>query len=199
MKVLLTGFGPFDIFSSNPSEELAKALAREIPEAIAATLPVAFGEARADLLDILGREMPDLVISFGLNGYISYIALERIALNIAYSEVPDNRGVTSTMAPIDPDGPLAIASGLPLDAILMSLRDGGIPARFSFSAGTYLCNEVFYTLMQHCRRHGTEGGFVHIPMASEMIAASPRAMGGPHMPMDMLLRAGRTILRECFR
>ena len=85
MKVLLTGFGPFDVFTSNPSEALAMQLAREVPEAIWRTLPVVFGEARASMMRILDDERPDLVIAFGLNGYISFIALEQVALNISYS------------------------------------------------------------------------------------------------------------------
>jgi pyroglutamyl-peptidase len=198
MKMLLTAFGPFDIFLSNPSEMLAKALSKEFGCGCS-ILPVAFGKARDTMISILDAERPDLVVSFGLNGNISHIALERIALNISYSEVPDNEGVVREACAIDPDGPLAYRSNLPLDRILPRVRAAGIPCRMSFSAGTYICNEVFYTLMGYCEMTGARGGFVHVPMASDLISMDPRLQNGPHMGFDQMLSAGRIILSECIR
>jgi pyroglutamyl-peptidase len=198
MRTLLTAFGPFDIFSSNPSELLAKALSGEFG-CRCTVLPVVFGKARNALISALEEERPDLVISFGLNGYISHIALERIALNIAYSEIPDNEGIVREASPIDPLGPLAFRSGLPLELILPRVRSAGIPCRYSFSAGTYICNEVFYTLMQYCEREGVRGGFIHIPMASHLISEVPRLQNSPHLSFEQILSAGRIALSECLR
>lgn len=198
MKILLTAFGPFDIFSSNPSELIAGALSEEFG-CHYAILPVVFGKARTSLLSILEKEGPDLVVSFGLNGNISHIALERIAVNIAYSEVPDTIGIVRGGSPIDQDGPLAYLSGLPLDRILPLVRSAGIPCRMSFSAGTYICNEVFYTLMQYCEKEGIQGGFIHIPMASHLISEDPRLQGSPHISYDQILSAGRIVISESIR
>jgi pyroglutamyl-peptidase len=198
MKILLTAFGPFDIFSSNPSELVANAMSEEFG-CRCSVLPVVFGKARNALISVLEEERPDLAISFGLNGNISHIALERIALNIAYSEIPDNEGTVREASPIDPEGPLAYRSGLPLDRILPKVRKAGIPCRYSFSAGTYICNEVFYTLMRYCEREGVLGGFIHIPMASHLISEDPRLQNNPHLSFEQILAAGRIALSECLR
>ncbi|MDG6225644.1 MAG: pyroglutamyl-peptidase I [Candidatus Thermoplasmatota archaeon] len=197
-KVLLTGFGPFDIFPMNPSGALAEALSKEFGSRWE-ILPVVFGSSRRLLMEILDGYRPDLVISFGLNGGISHIALEKIALNVRYSEIPENEGKLSDPSPIVEGGPLAYGSGLPLDRILLRMRASGIPSRMSFSAGTYICNEVFYTVMEHCSENAVKGGFIHVPMASDMIAGIPRLMSGPHMGMSTMIEAGRIALSESLR
>lgn len=196
--MLLTGFGPFDIFPTNPSGALAEALSKEFG-CRWEILPVVFGSSSGLLLEILDEYLPDLVISFGLNGGISHIALEQIALNIRYSEIPDNEGKMFDPSSIVEGGPLAYRSRLPLDRILLRMRASGIPSRMSFSAGTYICNEVFYTLMEYCRETGAKGGFIHVPMASDMISDNPRLMAGPHMGMQTMIEAGRIALSEALR
>jgi len=196
--MLVTGFGPFDIFSHNPTQIIAQALSEEFG-CDHRILPVVFGKARDELVSILDDLRPDRVICFGLNGTISHIALETLAVNIRHTDVPDNEGRTLDMAPVDPEGPLALRSTLPMDRILAALRDAGIPARYSFSAGTYLCNEAFYTLMQYCERTGAKGGFVHVPLASHMASPHPRLRGGPHMSMEMILESARIATRETLR
>lgn len=133
-------------------------------------------------------------MSFGLNASIGHIALEEIAVNIRASEVPDNNGITRSGEKITPGGPLALRGSLPLDLIQKDLRDAGIPARRSYSAGVYLCNEVFYTLMEWCVEKKAVGGFIHIPMAAGMIADKPRMYKNPSMSMDMIRKAGEIIL-----
>jgi pyroglutamyl-peptidase len=196
VKILVTGFGPFDRFLSNPSREVARALSEENEDVIATTLPVVFGEGRKLLLEVLEKEVPDIVISFGLNGNISYIALEEIALNISSSEVKDNTGKILTDSVISQGSDLALRSTLPLRNIMDTLRENGIPAKLSYTAGTYLCNEVFYTLMEWCNENGKKGGFIHLPMATQMIAEDPRSYSIPHMSMEMILNAGRIILKS---
>lgn len=196
MKILITGFGPFDRFLFNPSEVIAKALAEENEDVRSVTLPVVFGEGRKDLLSALKEHEPDVVISLGLNGNISYIALEEIALNISSTEVPDNSGKLVIDEPVSEGNELALRSSLPIRMIMEDLRKNGIPARLSYSAGTYLCNEVFYTLMEWCLSNDKIGGFVHIPMATEMIAKDPGSYSMPHMSLDMMKRAGNIILED---
>jgi len=196
VKILVTGFGPFDRFLFNPSEVVAKALEEENHDVISLILPVIFGQSRKVLLSSLEEHDPDIVISLGLNGTISHIALEEIALNISSTEVPDNSGKLVIDEPISDGNELALRSSLPLRNIMEDLRKNGIPARLSYTAGTYLCNEVFYTLMEWCLSHDKIGGFVHIPMATEMIADDPRSYSMPHMSLDMIKKAGRIILAD---
>ncbi len=194
MKILVTGFGPFDHFSSNPSEDIARTLSDENDDVEFRTLPVIYGEGGKALIEALKELDPDLVICFGLNGTISHIALEEIALNLRSSEIPDSSGRIVVDEPIFSEEPLALRSCLPNRIILDELRKNGIPVKISYSAGTYLCNEVFFTLMKWCRERARSGGFIHVPMATEMIAMIPRSYSTPHMSMEMLLETGKRIL-----
>ena len=194
MNILITGFGPFDRFSFNPAQVVAKALEEENGDVTSRILPVVFGDARKAMQDILHDTVPDIVISFGLNATIGHIALEEIAVNIASSEIPDNSGNTPLDQVLADDGPLSYRSTLPLRRMLDELRRNDIPAALSYSAGVYICNEVFYTLMEYCDRTGARGGFIHIPMATEMIATDVKMYKVPHMSMDTLKRACRIVL-----
>ncbi len=194
MKILITGFGPFDRFSFNPAQVVAKALEEENEDVTSSILPVVFGDARKAMQDDLEDLDPDLVISFGLNATIGHIALEEIAVNIASSEIPDNSGNMPLDQVLADKGPLSYRSTLPLKKILEKLRNDDIPAALSYSAGVYICNEIFYTLMEYCDRTGAKGGFIHLPMATEMIAADVRMYRVPHMSMDTLKQASRIVL-----
>ncbi|MGA1866040.1 MAG: pyroglutamyl-peptidase I [Thermoplasmatota archaeon] len=194
MKVLVTGFGPFENYNSNPAEMLAHHLSDVRPDVETCILPVVYGEAGEILLDELESLFPDLVISFGLNATIGYINLEEIAVNIRSSEVADNKGKTMTDTPILENGPLAYRTRLPTVPLRECLRKSGIPAKLSYSAGVYICNEVFYLEMDWAYREGRNAGFVHIPMATEMVAGIPGLYRTPHIPLEMLKRAGELVL-----
>ncbi len=199
MKILVTGFGPFDKFRSNPAEVLAEYLSSEFSEVEHAVLPVIYGQARDALLQEIEQRKPDALVSFGLNGTIGHVNLEEIALNIRSSEVPDNTGKKLDDTPVVQDGELALRSSLPLKEIRDRLRDEGIPARSSYSAGVYLCNEVFYTGAQWAKWGEKRAGFIHIPMATEMIADCPEMYRTPHMTMETIKKAGRIIIEELLK
>lgn len=194
-KILVTGFGPFDHFSFNPSDEIAKALAQG-DNVSHRTLPVVFGESRFALLEALDEVRPDLILCFGLNGTIGHIAIEEVAVNIASSEIPDNSGNKPEDQSVSDSGPLAFRTRLPARKIVDTLREKGIPARSSYSAGVYICNEVFYTLMEWCEKNGSTGGFIHVPMATEMMADNIRMYRTPHMALATMKRAGMIILES---
>jgi pyroglutamyl-peptidase len=90
--------------------------------------------------------------------------VERFAHNLDDAEGPDNDGTVSS-GEIDPQGPLALRSGLPVDAIVAALREEEIPAGVSRDAGGYVCNHVFYSLLALLERERPQarGGFVHVP------------------------------------
>ncbi|MCU0800056.1 MAG: hypothetical protein MUC62_10375 [Candidatus Thermoplasmatota archaeon] len=196
MKVLVTGFGPFDRFGTNPTEELVRSLAASGDHIRCLVLPVVYGKASEVLMTQLKDQRPDLTVSFGLNPTIGHIALEELAVNLRASEVPDNSGRTASEEPIDPKGPLALRSLLPLRRMMTRLREEGIPCKLSYSAGVYLCNEVFYTLTRWCIEKGRLGGFVHIPLSSELVASDRTLSGSSSLPAGTLLKAGKLILEE---
>ena len=181
MTALVTGFEPFGEHEVNPSALLAEALAED-PDVATAVLPVSYGRAAAELAAAVRAVEPGVVLCFGLADSRTEISVERFALNLDDAVSPDNEGVVSA-APIDPDGPVAYRSGLPVDEIVAALREQGIPAGTSRDAGGYLCNHVFYSLMDQLARERPQarGGFVHVP---------PLAI----VPLETLVRAARTAL-----
>ena len=187
MTLLVTGFGPFDRFESNPSKELASYLEDRHENVITGILPVVYGEGSRSIMDLIDRHVPDAVICLGLNPSIGHFNLEEIALNIRASEVPDNEGKVMSGQPIIEGAPLAIRSSLPQTEIRDRLRESGIPARLSYSAGVYLCNEVFYTALHwSSERSGCMAGFIHVPMATEMIAGDTKLYSSPHMSREIM-------------
>ena len=195
--ILVTGFGPFGNFSTNPTEELISYLERANEDIDSMVLPVAYDKARDLLIERLEENQYRSAISFGLNPFIGHFNIEEIAVNIRASEVPDVDGVSGGDQPVRKGGPLALRSRLPTADIQRKLRDSKIPARRSFSAGVYICNEVFYTLLDV---FGSEKmtGFIHVPQSTENISENPRLYRSPHMSMDMI-RAGADIILDSIR
>ena len=194
-RVLVTGFEPFDGGSVNPSQLLVVELAATPPTGVeleTAVLPVAYARSAAALLTALRAAAPDVVICFGQADGRTGISIERFAHNLDSAEPVDNDGVSSG-APIDPAGPVAYSSTLPVAEIVTALRAEGIPAGESRDAGGFLCNHVFYVLMRALAQDApnTRGGFVHVPL----LPAQALDKNAPTMPLDTLARAGRIIIR----
>jgi pyroglutamyl-peptidase len=194
LRILVSGFGPFGDFFTNPSDQLAGYLSGRYEEVEHISLPVAYVKARDLITEKMTSSEPDAVVAFGLNPKIGHFNLEEIALNLRSAEIADNNGILKKNEPINDNGPLALRSSLPLDPILKNMRDGRVPSKRSYSAGVYICNEIFYTILEYCEAENRMGGFIHIPMASEMIAGDPRRYGSPHMSMDMIKRGGEIII-----
>jgi pyroglutamyl-peptidase len=168
--VLVTGFEPFGANAVNPTQLLAEQLGGVV-------LPVSYGRAAAALHDAIRERDPQLVVCFGLAETRTKISVERFAHNLDEASTTDNDEAAGTGAEIDPAGPLALRSTLPVDAIVAALEAEGIPAEVSRDAGGYLCNHVFYVLLQSGRR----GGFVHVPPLDVL-------------PLDALVRAADVIV-----
>ena len=190
-KVLLTGFEPFGKASLNPSGEIVKQISGE--NIVTAILPVAYEQSAEALLALIEQHKPDVVISLGQAEGRTQITPERIAINLDDARLADNEGVMRNDVPILVGGPVAYESTLPIKAIVHALRSEGIPAEVSNSAGTYVCNHVFYGLMHLCRHiPGMRAGFVHIPYLPEQAAKLP---GAPSMAMEIMVRALTLIVR----
>jgi pyroglutamyl-peptidase len=176
--ILLTGFEPFDGLDLNPSEEIA----REINDAtivrhkvIGALLPCVFGAAIKELKHQIKLHDPVVVICLGLAGGRSAITPERVAINLDDARIPDNAGQQPIDKAIAKDGPAGYFSTLPVKAIVQSLRKHDIPAEVSNTAGTFVCNHVFYGLMHELAQHRPEvrGGFIHVPFLPEQTTTQP--------------------------
>ncbi|WP_402465844.1 pyroglutamyl-peptidase I [Isoptericola aurantiacus] len=180
MKVLLTGFEPFGGDTVNESWEAVRGVPSRIGpevEVVTACLPVTFAGAAAECRHLLDRHAPDAVIAVGLAAGTDVIRLERVAVNVVDARIPDNDGLAPVDVPVVPGGPAAYFSTLPLKASLTALRDVGLPVAVSNTAGTYVCNALFYEL-QHAlaERSGVPSGFVHVPRA-EVVDGTAAAEG----------------------
>ncbi len=205
VKVLVTGFGPYGGYSENPSGEavglLPEVAAKELPglELVTAVLPVSFRRAREELLGLLDSERPDAYVGVGLGPGAAHLRIERVAVNLADARTPDEDGEQPVDEPIDPEGPAAYFSTLPVKAIVRRLREEGIPAALSYSAGTFLCNYVMYLGLHHSSRRGypLRAGFVHVPLSHRQAASLGRDWSGipPSMSVETVVRGLLVVLR----
>jgi pyroglutamyl-peptidase len=168
-KLLLTGFEPFGGSGINVSEMVVRKLAEKQPigmiRIIPKILPVDKNRAPQDLLQMLQASHPDVVLCLGEATRRAVISIERIAVNLMDFRIPDNQGNQSVDEPILSDGPPAYFSTLPSRKIFRAIQAAGIPVELSMSAGTYICNQVFYCLLNYLdtMKLGVSGGFIHIP------------------------------------
>ena len=198
--LLLTGFEPFGGESVNPSWEIARALDGCVVEGRtvrAARLPVAFGDALRTLDDALAAHRPELVLCLGQAGGRAEISIERAALNVDDARIPDNLGRQPIDAAVVTGGPVAYFSTLPIKAIARALREAGVTAAVSNTAGTFVCNHVFYALMHRLATvpalARTRGGFVHVPYTPEQVTSKA---GVPSMALHTQIDGIRHALRS---
>lgn len=165
--ILLTGFAPFDGDADNPSWQVASRLhGRQVAghRIVSRELPTEFGTALRVLRKAIREANPRLVVATGLAAGRGCLSLERIAINVDDARIPDNAAAQPIDVPVVRDGPAAYFSTLPIKAMLVALREAGIAAEISQSAGTFVCNHVFYGLMHALRsRPAVRAGFIHLP------------------------------------
>ncbi|EHK72575.1 pyrrolidone-carboxylate peptidase [Pseudomonas psychrotolerans L19] len=196
MTLLLTGFAPFGGETLNPSWEAVRRLDGERLgdlTVVAAQLPTEFGAALRVLDELLERHRPTLVVAVGQAGGRAELSLERIAINVDDARIPDNAGRQPIDEPVVAGGPAAYFSTLPIKAMTRVLRDAGIPAAVSQTAGTFVCNHVFYGLLHRLQGSGVRGGFIHIPYLPAQAAHQP---GASSMALETLI-AGLRLALTC--
>lgn len=183
--VLLTGFAPFDGESVNSSWEAVQALQGEHISGhaiVCAQLPVTFDASHEQLMDLVREHHPALVICVGQATGRRAISLERVAINIADARIADNAGAKPIDKPVVSGGQPAYFTSLPIKAMLRDLTEAGLPAEVSQTAGTFVCNHLFYGLMHDLQRRraliGVRGGFIHLPGLTPVDA---QVMGLPDM------------------
>lgn len=192
--ILLTGFEPFGGESINPSWELVKLFDNQVINdyrIISKELPTVFYESSALLLKYLKEYEPRIVLCFGQAGGSNSIRLERVAVNLNDARIPDNKGNQPLDELIDSNGRVAYFTKLPIRLIYDKLTDNNLPVSISLSAGSYVCNHVFYQLMQVIHDKDIIGGFIHIPYLN--IQNKPNHF---NMRMDELQKALDIILKS---
>lgn len=157
-------------------------------------LPTSFAGSLEALQDALRATAPDIALGVGLAGGRAALSLERVALNLNDARIPDNEGHQPVDLPVVPGGPAAYFKTLPIKAAVVALRQAGLPAIVSNSAGTFVCNHLFYGLMHLAATQlpGLRAGFLHVPHLPSQAA---RCDGAPSMALDDIVR-GITIVLD---
>ncbi|MBL5897683.1 pyroglutamyl-peptidase I [Lelliottia amnigena] len=188
--ILVTGFEPFGGETINPSWEVVKQLEGMIIDdcrVVTRQLPCVFGESLTVLNAAIDELNPAVVIAVGQAGGRVDITVERVGINVDDARIPDNRGQQPIDVAIVPDGPAAWFSSLPIKAMVVAMREKGIPASVSQTAGTFVCNHVMYGLLHKIGENAEmKGGFIHIPYLPEQAAAHA---GAPSMAAQTVKEA----------
>ncbi len=204
-RILLTGFEPFGGDAINPSWQVAQALNGRVvagAEVHARVLPCVFGRGRGGALQALHRAIqdvqPQLVLCLGLAANRGAMSLERVAINVDDARIPDNAGAQPVDRPIVAKGPAAYFSSLPIKAMAAAIAAQGLAAEVSQTAGTFVCNHVFYDLMHRfAGQRAVRGGFMHLPATAEMATGSawtvPQLASGVGLALEVALRTRRDL------
>jgi pyroglutamyl-peptidase len=196
--ILLTGFEPFGGESVNPAWLIAQTLhGQNIAGAKvqALCLPTEFGKAITQLKLALKQRRPMFVLALGQAAGRADLTLERVAINVDDARIADNAGAAPIDEPIVARGPAAYFSTLPIKAMVQAMQDAGLPASVSQTAGTFVCNHVFYGLMHALRRRpGVRAGFMHVPLLPEQALPHGNAPVPPSLPLQDMVQGVRVAL-----
>ncbi|ADJ50418.1 pyroglutamyl-peptidase [Amycolatopsis mediterranei S699] len=188
-RVLMTGFAPFGGESVNPSWQAVSLVGARRTDVAAVELPCEFAASLPALRRALEAHRPSLVVCAGQAGGRAEVTPERVAINLIDARIPDNAGAKPVDAPVVAQGPAAYFTTLPVKACVAAIRAAGVPASVSHTAGTYVCNQVFYGLMHLLATEfpGVRGGFVHVPFSPEQVAAASKPE--PSLSVDRIADA----------
>ncbi len=195
--VLLSCFEPFGGDSINSSQETIRALSSTRRDLHFLVLPTVFSRAGEVILSKIESLKPELVIMLGEASGRSSISLEKIALNFMDARIPDNDGFQPSHKVIEENRPLALQSNLPLEKLCRALIDDGIPVTISYSAGTFVCNLVFYEVLNYSAQIGNmRAGFLHLPLCEKQALRRPNV---PFLQTRIAARATELIIDRCTR
>ena len=189
-KIMVTGFQPFGGESMNPAWEAVSRLPDTIGDATVTKVevPVVFGRGPEAVERAVEEVEPDLVLCVGQAGGRAKITPEFVGINYADARIPDNDGCQPVAERIVDGGPDAYFATLPVKAMVQAMQEAGVPAEVSYTAGTYVCNDVMYSLLHTLatRHPGVRGGFLHVPYATEQATHLPAST--PSMSVDDMAR-----------
>jgi pyroglutamyl-peptidase len=182
-KLLITGFEPFGGQTVNPSWEAVA----QLPDIIGQwqlhklRIPVEYGKAARLTLAKAQELGAEAVLSVGQAGGRSAVTPEVIGIDLREAAIPDNAGRLCKGEPIEEGGPDGIFSTLPVREMAAAIGEKGIPAKLSYSAGAYVCNDVLYTLLRHFEGTAVQAGFIHVPFIP--------GQGEPNMALEDIVTA----------
>lgn len=180
MKLLLTAFDPFGGENVNPAQEAVKLVADTVEnvQIVKCVVPTVFGKSIDIVADAIEAEKPDAVLCIGQAGGRADLTPERVAININDAGIADNAGNQPVDQTIFADGKNAYFSTLPVKAMVAAIREAGIPASLSNTAGTFVCNHLMYGVLYTLEKHypGVRGGFMHVPYIPSQVK------GGRNIP-----------------
>ena len=197
--VLLTGFEPFNGATINPAWEAVRSFKGWVGEDYIVEilqLPCVFGLANRVLCGAVDEIKPDIVLCVGQAGGRADLSVERVAINVDDAPIVDNDGQQPIDLPIAPDGPVAYFATLPVKAIVGAMRERDLRASVSQTAGTFVCNHVFYGLMHHIEGKAVQGGFIHVPYLPEQALAFA---GAPSMLLSEIVEGLKTAVEVAVR
>jgi pyroglutamyl-peptidase len=196
MKALVTAFEPFGGEHINASLEAVQRLPPHLGrlDIVTAVLPTSFARAPAALEVAIAQTWPEIVLCVGQAGGRAALCVERVAINLQDAHIADNDGAQPRDTPVIAGAPAAYFSTLPVRKALAALHAAKLPAEISNSAGTFVCNHVFYSLMHHAAssERPFRGGFLHVPCLPAQVA---HGSGASAMALDDIVR-GVTIVLE---
>ena len=177
MKILVTGFDPFGGETVNPALEAVKSLPSEIhgAEVHWVAIPTVFYKAAEVLETAIVRYQPDAVLCIGQAGGRASLTPERVAINQDDARIPDNQGNQPIDTPIRLNGQAAYFSTLPIKAMVQAIKEEGLPATVSNTAGTFVCNHLMYQALYLADKKfpHMKSGFMHIPYMTEQVVNKP--------------------------
>ena len=195
MRILLTGFEPFGNYKENSSWAVAEKVAAFGFEGVSVTrLPVTFAGVAGALRRAVEEHRPDAIVMLGQSAVIDYIKLERIAINMMDSVSPDNDGYIPDEEAILQGGEAALFTNTNIKELCRAVKEQGLPAKVSNSAGLYVCNRLYYEALQLCKENrGMKALFIHLPLYD----GQPSAYAGkPGMSLDDMIEAVKIIIHK---
>lgn len=189
-KLLITGFEPFCGEKINPSWEAVKLLPDIIGDysLTKAEVPVVFGKAADTVLKIANEISADAVICVGQAGGRNSVTPEMVAVNLRFASIPDNEGNLPKDEPCIEHGENAYFATLPVRKIALAISETGIPCSISYSAGTYVCNDLIYHLLHSFSKTDTKACFIHVPFIPSQTDTKPS------LPLDDIVKALKTAI-----
>ena len=182
-KLLITGFDPFGGNNVNPSWEAVAQLPEKIgPYTIhKMEIPTVYEVAAQQVLEKAQQLQPDVILCVGQAGGRGAVTPERVGINLRDAKICDNGGNQPQEQAIVPDGPAAYFSTAPCKKMVEAIAAAGLPAAVSNTAGTFVCNDVLYTLLHHFDGTAVRAGFIHVPYLP--------TQGTPNMELADIVKA----------
>ena len=185
-KLLVTGFDPFGGQPVNPAREAVLRLPDTVGgyEITKLEIPTVFGLAAETVLKAAEELRPHAILCVGQAGGRSAVTPEVVAINLREATIPDNAGNIPVNTPVMENAPAAYFATLPVRDMARAVKERGIPCALSYTAGTFVCNDLLYTLLHRYRDTDVRVGFVHIPFLPEQAGE-----GVPSMELNTVVEA----------